>query len=202
MANWCQQNLKGKRDKLDETFGYASDGSVVSIDTAFYAKDADGTIKLPASYTAGFTYSDKNANWVFGADLNLTTWNNYSFYDQKDAVKNSMKFHAGAQYFPAKINTAANKFWRFVKYRAGFYYGNDYVNLGQTRPDYGVTLGAALPLTSLRRFGNSEFVLFNTGIEYGQRGSKQNQSLREGVFRINFGLSISTNSWFVKRKYY
>jgi hypothetical protein len=197
-----QQKLKAKRDKLDETFIFGSDGSIISVDTAYYSKDQSGTIVMPASYTVGFTYLDKNNHWTIGADVDYAAWSSYRFYGAKDAVKNSTKIRVGAQFFPATDLTPATKYWRFVKYRAGFYYGNDYVNLGTNRPDYGITFGTATPLNSLRRFSNNGFIMLNTGVEIGQRGNKQNQSLREGIFRVNFGLSISDFSWFQKRKYY
>jgi hypothetical protein len=197
-----KHNLNGKKDQLDETFLFDANGATVNIDTAYSKNDLSGKISMPSNYTIGFTYSDKNSHWLVGSDFTTAQWANYRNYGVADALKNSSKIHIGAQYFPAKINTPASKYWQFVKYRAGFYYGNDYVNLGTKRPDYGFTFGTAMPLTSLRRFGGSEFVLLNTGIEIGQRGSKQNQSLREGVFRMNFGVAISTSSWFQKRKYY
>jgi hypothetical protein len=195
-------SLNATRDKLDETFIFGTNNEILNIDTVRYIGGEKGKIKMPASYTVGFTYSDKDAHWVLGSDVSLAQWSNYRNYGKTDAVKNSMKFHVGAQYFPAKLTTPASKYWQFVKYRAGFYYGNDYINLGAKRPDYAFTFGTGMPLTSLRRFGASEFVLLNTGIEIGQRGNRVNQSLREGVFRVNFGVSISTSSWFQKRKYY
>lgn len=194
--------LNAKRDCLDETFQFGSNNEIISIDTARYIEGQAGNIKMPASYTVGFTYSDKDAHWIIGSDVNLAQWSSYRNYGQKDAVKNSMKWHVGAQYFPARLTTPASKYWQFVKYRAGFYYGNDYINLGVKRPDYAFTFGTGMPLTSLRRFGASEFVLLNTGVEIGQRGNRVNQSLREGIFRVNIGISISTSSWFQKRKYY
>ena len=197
-------NLKGKRDRLDETFIFGQNNEVISIDTVKYNKDAIGKIKMPASYTVGFVYNDKAAHWLVGADINFAQWSAYRNYGQTDAVKNSMKIHVGAQYIPATEKTTANKFWQFVKYRAGFYYGNDYINLGTTRPDFAFTFGTGMPLTSLRKFQkyNYDLILLNAGIELGQRGSKTNQSLREGIFRFNVGVSFSTNSWFNKRKYY
>ena len=197
-----QHSLNGKRDKLDETFIFGTNNEILNIDTVRFINGEVGKIKMPGSYTVGFTYSDKDAHWIIGSDINFAQWSNYRNYGQSDAVKNTTKFHVGAQYFPAKLTTLASKYWQFVKYRAGFYYGNDYINLGAKRPDYAFTFGTGMPLTSLRRFGASEFVILNTGIEIGQRGNRVNQSLREGVFRVNFGVSISTSSWFQKRKYY
>ena len=194
-----QQNLKAKRDNINETFVYDNNGSTVSIDTVTYSVDQKGTIILPATYTAGFTYTTKH--WIIGADVDYAQWSKYRYFGAKDAVKNNSTVHIGAQYFPADPNTLSSKYWRFVKYRAGIYFGNDYVQLNNAnRSDYGLTLGASLPLTSFQRMRVGEFVTLNTGLEFGQHGNKQSQSLREGIFRVNFGISMSA-SWFQKNKY-
>jgi hypothetical protein len=108
----------------------------------------------------------------------------------------------GTQYYPAKDNTPASKYWSFVKYRAGLYYGNDYVKLDQNnRSNYGVTFGAGLPLTSLQRMSYfREVVLLNAGLEVGSRGNKQSQSLRENIVRFSVGVSMNAR-WFAKPKY-
>jgi hypothetical protein len=194
-----QQNLKAKRSVINETFDYASDGSIIAIDTVTAITNQQGTIKLPTIYNVGFTYS--TAHWVWGADMDVAAWSQYRYYGEKDAVQNSMKLHVGGQYYPATNSTSLKSYWKFVKYRAGFYYGSDYIKLGNSsRPDYGVTLGTGLPLTSVRAINGGGFVTLNTGVEIGQRGNKTNQSLRENIFRINFGISMS-GAWFQKRKY-
>ncbi len=192
-----QQNLKAKRDNVNETFVYNANGEIISIDTVTSAKDQAGNITLPATYTAGFTYT--TAHWLVGADVDYAAWSKYRYFGAKDAVQNNLMVHVGAQYYPGK-NTST-RYLNFVKYRAGAYFGNDYVKIGNTnRPIYGITLGATLPLTAFQRLRLGEFVALNTGIEIGQQGNKQNQSLREGIVRFNFGVSMSA-AWFQKRKY-
>ena len=194
-----QQNLKAKRDNINETFVYDNNGSTVSIDTITKSIDENGKITLPATYTAGFTYTTKH--WIVGADVDYAQWSKYRYFGAKDAVKNNTTVHIGAQYFPADPNTVSSKYWRFVKYRAGIYFGNDYVQLNNAnRPDYGLTIGASLPLTSFQRMRLGEFVTLNTGLEFSQHGNKQNQSLRENIVRVNFGISMSA-TWFQKSKY-
>ena len=193
-----QQSLKATRNEINETIQYDGNGTPFSIDTVSFNKEQAGFVKLPATYSVGFTIN--NDNWVIGADLDLANWSTYRFYGTKDPLQNSLKLRVGAQYFPANENTPASKKLLFVKYRAGFYYGNDYVNLNSNRPDYGITLGAGIPLTSTLLYRRGEFVSLNTGIEMGQKGNKSNLSVREGVFRISIGLSMSA-TWFQKRKY-
>jgi hypothetical protein len=193
-----KQTLKGKRDNLVETFYYNDDGTISTIDIIDTSKNISGKVNIPASYSVGFTYT--NPHWVTGVDIDFSNLSNYSYFGAKDLTQNAAKFRFGAQYYPANQNTPTNKYWRFVKYRGGFYYGTDYVKLSDSRSDYGVTLGAGLPLTSFQRLRFGDFVTLNTGVEIGQRGNKQNIGVKEGVFRVNFGISM-TASWFQKRKY-
>lgn len=193
-----QQDMKAKRDNINETVALDGSGGTINIDTVNFSTDVKGTVRLPASYSAGFTYTDKH--WVFGADVEMANWSDYRYYGQKDAVQNSMTVRAGAQYFPAKDNTPANKYWRFVKYRAGIYYGSDYIKLNTSRADYGITFGAGLPLTSFQRLRFGEYVIMNTAVELGARGNKQNQSVRENVARFSIGIAMNAR-WFQKPKY-
>ena len=193
-----QQNLRAKRDNINETFQYNADGSVVSIDTVSIAKDQAGIIQLPASFSGGFTYT--NTHWLLGADAEYSAWSKYRYFGAKDAVQDNVTFRMGAQYYPARVNTPSNKYWSFVRYRAGFYYGNDYIKLNTNRPGYGFTLGAGLPLTSFRRLRLGEFVTLNAGAEAGQHGNKNNLGIRETILRFNFGVAM-TAAWFQRRKY-
>lgn len=195
-----QQNLNAKRSEIQETIAYNGDGGFINIDTVRFTNDVPGTVKLPATYGIGFTYVKQNL--VFGADFEITNWSDYRYYDQRDELQNNFTVKVGGQYQPAKDNTPATKYWSFVKYRAGLYYGNDYVKINdKSRPNYGLTVGAGLPLTSLARSAYvREVVVLNTGIEVGSRGNKQSQSLREGILRFSIGVSMNAR-WFFKPKY-
>jgi hypothetical protein len=188
-----QQNLRASRDNLNETFTDDGNGSPITVDTISFISGEKGRIKVPMSYSFGFTHTTDN--WIVGADINVANWSDYRYYGQTDAVQNTWTLRLGAQYFPATASTPASKYWSFVRYRAGLYYGNDYINLGEKRPEYGVTAGAGLPLT--RR---GDFVMLNTGVEIGARGNKNSTSLRENIARFNIGVSMNAR-WFVKPKY-
>ncbi len=194
-----QQKLSATRNYIDETFGYDGNGGIISIDTVNYKNDEDGTVKLPATYGLGFTYA--NDHWLIGADFEGSNWSAYRYYGQKDEVENSWVIRAGAQYYPAKENTQTSKYWSFVKYRAGFYYGPDYIKLNANRPNYAFTAGASLPLTSIQRIrGDYGFVLLHAGFEFGSRGNRQSFSVRENYTRISIGISMNAR-WFQKRSY-
>ena len=194
-----QQNLRASSDKIREIILFDQNGGFVRLDSVFDEKDIKGKIKFPAMVGFGFAY--QGLNWTVGADLEYGNWKSYRYYGQTDQVQNNWTVRAGAQYFPAKLNTPVKKYFNFVKYRAGIYYGPDYINTSVTRPQYGVTIGAGLPLTSLKRISyTGEYVTLNTALEVGNRGNKQT-NLRENLVRFSIGLSMNA-SWFQKPKYH
>ena len=192
------QNLKATKENIDETFTYDGSGATYTIDTVSYNSGVGGHLKIPGTYGIGATYVNKN--WLLGMDFEMSDWSNYRYYGQADAVQNNWTIRAGAQYYPAKENTASRKYWSFVKYRAGFYYGPDYIKLNSNRPNYAATLGASFPLTSLQRIRFGEYVLLNTAVEVGARGNKETFSVRENITRISIGVSMNAR-WFQKRSY-
>ena len=193
-----QQNLKASSDKIRETFFYDAVGNQFQLDSVYQEKDVKGKIKFPAMVAVGAVYQD--THWTLGADFEYSNWANYRYYGQTDGVQNSWTVRAGAQYFPAKINTPVKKYLNFVKYRAGFYYGPDYIKTTANRPEYGFTIGTGMPLTTLKRISyTGEYVVLNTGLEFGSRGNKQT-NLRETLMRFSIGISMNAR-WFQKPKY-
>lgn len=194
-----QQNIKASTDNIRETIFYDQNGAFLRIDSVYEAKDVKGNIKYPATGGLGFSYIEKN--WMVGADFEYGNWNNYRYYGQADAVKNNWMIRAGAQYDPRGITRPVKKYFNFVKYRAGLYYGSDYISTNKNRPEYGFTIGTGMPLTSVKHRNNyGDYVVLNTALEIGNRGNKQT-NLRENIVRVSIGISMNA-SWFQKRKYY
>jgi len=193
-----QQNLRANNDLIREIIIYDNNGNQYQLDSVYAEKDVKGTIKFPAMIAAGAVYED--AHWMLGADFEYGNWAGYRFYGQTDAVQNNWTIRVGTQYYPAKIGTPVKKYFNFVKYRAGFYYGSDYIKSTANRPEYGFTVGAGMPLTSLKRISYAgEYVVLNTGLEFGSRGNKQT-NLRENLVRFSIGVSMNAR-WFQKPKY-
>jgi hypothetical protein len=193
-----QQTISASNDVVREIIVYDQSGNQYRIDSVYDAKDVKGKIKFPATVAAGAVYQDEH--WMVGADFEYGVWSGYRYYGGTDQVQNNWTIRAGAQYFPAKLNTPAKKYLNFVKYRAGAYYGTDYIKVNANRPEYGFTVGFGMPLTSLKRISYSgEYVVLNTGLEFGNRGNKQT-NLRENVFRFSIGISMNAR-WFQKPKY-
>jgi len=194
-----QQNLKANTDIIRETIFYDPNGSYYQLDSVYEENDVKGKIKFPAKVGVGFIYH--NLNWMYGADFEYGNWASYRYYGQTDQVQNNWTIRAGAQYHPRKENTSASKYFRHVKYRAGFYYGTDYItDVNKKRPEYGFTIGTGMPLTTLKqRMNYGGDVVLNTALEFGSRGNKQT-NLRENLVRFSIGVSMNAR-WFQKPKY-
>jgi hypothetical protein len=193
------QQMSGTNEILRETIGYDDAGGTYRIDSV-YRQTQDGKVQYPSTWGAGFTFQDFTAHWKVGADYEKTNWSNYRFFGQTDKVQNTWKIRAGAEFFPADVRTAVKKYFSFVKYRAGFYYGPNYVNLGTNMPELAFSVGAGFPLKLRNGFYENQRSYLNTAIEFGSRGNK-NSNLRESFLRISIGLSLS-DLWFNRSKYY
>lgn len=193
-----QQNLNAKNDVIRETIIYDQNGNQYRLDSV-YENNVEGTIKYPAMVALGAVYQD--ANWLLGADFEYGNWAGYRFYGQADQLQNNWTVRVGTQYFPAKENKASKRYLNYVKYRAGFYYGPDYIKAsGVNRPEYGFSIGTGMPLTSIKRASYSAgYVVLNTALEFASRGNKQS-NVRENLVRFSIGISMNAR-WFQKPKY-
>jgi hypothetical protein len=189
-----QQKFNGSQDVLRETFSYNANGGTDHLDSVF-ENNIKGTLQLPATFGVGFTV--ERQHWLYGADFEMTNWDNYRFYGQKDLVQNSWIVKAGFQYYPAKLNS--RKYGQFIKYRAGFSFGPDYIMAGKKLPQFTVSIGAGLPLKLKRAFYETQYSVMNVLLEYGNRGNNSN-NIRENILRIGLGFSLS-DIWFRRYKY-
>ncbi|MEP6674906.1 MAG: hypothetical protein ABJA78_07115 [Ferruginibacter sp.] len=194
-----KQNLKASQDIVRETFVHdATSNADLRIDSVYESNNNKGTMVYPSTFGAGFTYQDGGGHWLAGVDYEATNWSEYRLYGQQDFVQNTWTIRGGVQYLPAKRGSSANKYFNFVKYRAGFNYSPGYIKLGGNNlPEYSGSIGAGFPLTG-KRIG-SEYVVLNTALEIGSRG-KANSTIRENITRFSIGLSMNAR-WFEKRKY-
>ena len=191
-----KQTMSATRDKTVETVLYDASGNKFRVDSVFESS-VKGDVVYPATLGAGVSY--QTSNWLFGADFETTKWQDYRFYNETDMVQNSWKIRVGTEYFPLKENTPYKKYFNFVKYRFGFYYGPDYIKVGNTLPEYGFSFGAGFPLKLRKSYYETQTSILNTAIEFGSRGDKKS-NLRENTLRISVGLSLS-DLWFGRAKY-
>lgn len=198
-----QQQLKAKKDVIRETFDYVptTSGATYQIDSVYKATDIAGNIQYPHSYSAGFVFGKRDSltkmeKWMIGIQYDAQFWDNYSFYGQKDQLANNYIVRIGGQITP---NMLSNNLFNRLTYRAGFYFGNDYLNINNKQlPVFAATFGVGIPVKR-QSFYTNQFTAINIGFEAGRRGDASS-SIKENIFKLHIGLSLS-DIWFQKRKY-
>ena len=151
-------------------------------------------LSMPSVTSIGFGIS-KPKKWFIGAEYTSITssvFSNDLISIENSEFEDSSKISFGGFYIPDYASFS--KFWNRVVYRAGFYsektglvINNESIN------EFGISFGLGIPAGGL--FSN-----VNTTVEFGKRGTT-NEDLVEENF-VNFQLSLSLNDrWFIKRKY-
>lgn len=191
-----QKKYGASQNVLRETFSYdGTTGAPTHLDSVYQKNDQKGNVQLPSTFGIGFTVEKQH--WLYGVDFETTNWDNYRLYGQTDMVKNNWTVKAGLQYLPAQINS--RKYGQFIKYRAGIFFGPDYIVADKKLPQFGVSVGAGLPLKLKRAFYETQYSVMNVALEYGSRGNSNN-NIRENIVHISLGFSLS-DIWFRRYKY-
>ncbi|MEI9807151.1 MAG: hypothetical protein WDO16_04250 [Bacteroidota bacterium] len=97
------------------------------------------------------------------------------------------------------MSAARKSYFGNVAYRAGFFFGPDYIKVKEKLPVWGATFGLGLPLRNYNRQTPWQATMINLAFEYIKRGNDQN-ILKENMFRISVGFSLS-DFWFIKKQY-
>lgn len=197
-GNW-EQKLNASRDKIRETYFFEESSGNVRIDSVEDIKNMKGDIVYPASYTIGFVLerivTTKKAGWLVGIDYVQSKWSNYSVFGQADpAVGDKWELRAGAQLTPVP----KQNYFSIVTYRAGAFFGPDYIHINKKLPVFGASFGLGLPIRNFNR-QNEQYTILNLAFEFIKRGNNDNV-LKENLFRVSAGFSLS-DLWFTKRKY-
>ena len=155
---------------------------------------ANTNIKLPSKVAIGAGFGEER-KWLVGAEFTLSQSNSLQnrFEDITNAsFENGKKLSIGGYFIP-QYNSFSNYFKR-ITYRAGLRYENTgLVVNNKSIEDAALTVGFGLPIPG-------SFSNINIGMEYGRKGTKAADLVRENY--INFTVSLSLNDqWFVKRKY-
>ncbi len=196
-----QQELTAKQNVINQTFDYDYSGGMVKIDSVFEQTDLTGKVVLPLKYGAGFTYQTQNRHWLIGSDVEHTSFSTYTYYGSRDYAVDDWTLRVGVEYYPSKVGATNKKYIEYLKYRAGFYIGPDYIKLTDSRNNVLFTGGISMPLTTPRSIQTrGEYVTLNTSFEIGSRGANTNSGIKESITRFNFGIAMNAR-WFQKRSY-
>jgi hypothetical protein len=202
-----QQKITTHSDIIRETYYKdPNDNAELRLDSVSEQLDVKGKLEYPANIGAGFIVeqlpNDKRIGWLFGMDFLSNNWDKYRFNGQTDAVKSNWQLRIGGQLRP---RTKIKSYKSAISYRAGLFFGDDYVYLNNKKlPTWGISGGVSLPILNLKDASavsryRTQFSIINLSAEYIKRGNNDNP-INENQFRVSVGFTLS-DLWFTKRKY-
>ncbi len=166
-----------------------------------YDRSVSGQLINPVKTIMGVGIGKEN-KWYAGVDYefqeafqnegNLVQGSTYKF-------ESSNRLSLGGYYIP-KINSISS-YWDRITYRAGLRFQKtgllvDGTNSGTnftSIDDFGINLGFGLPMPR-------QLSSLNLGFEYGQKGTIDNNLIKENYFNIRLSLSLNSTNWFKKRR--
>ena len=166
-----------------------------NADTLYYHQTTQkGKVVMPSNFGAGMVLS-RGDYWQIGLDLTTANWEKFTIMGKTDSTTRTFMVKLGGAITP-DVNSVSN-YWKKMTYRAGFNYGQDYLQFqGHKLNKMAFTVGAGYPI----RRTNLSIGQINAALELGKRGTTADGLIREGFTRFSFGLTFN-DKWFVKRKY-
>lgn len=185
-------DLGARNSTLINSFRYGNSELVILVrDTIVLTNGKKSYVRLPVNTGFGFSLI-KGSRWLFGGDISIQQWSNFSYLGAEDSLVNSWKVNAGIQFTPN--DRAIKAYWKTIQYRLGFHYDSGFLKLnGSNIREKGITAGFGLPV---RKVGT----VINVAFDAGERGTTKNNLILERYFQFTFGFTIS-DRWFIKSKY-
>lgn len=192
--------IAGLNSKINSTYNslwynYTStSGFETAKDTVSITTDLKGQTQLPFSYGAGVGIGKKD-KWRIAFDFSTQNWSDYKSFTATDSLSNSFSTALGAEWIPNKNGfNYSNK----IQYRFGARYSKSSLTLRNNDiKDMAVTLGFGLPIINKDRIQKATIQI---GFEAGQRGTTENNLLKQQYLRFHIGVTMN-ETWFFKRKY-
>ncbi|TCI91435.1 hypothetical protein [Tenacibaculum sp. M341] len=195
-----QNNLSVTGNESLYTFSFDANGNELPRDV-LYDREVDGSLTNPLKSIIGVGIGKDN-KWYVGVDSEFqNAFNNTGNVVQGSTYKfeSSRRTSIGGYYIP-KINSISS-YWQTVTYRAGVRFekvgllvdGTNTGNNFESINDFGINIGFGLPLPR-------QLSSLNFGFEYGQKGTIDNNLIKEEYFNIRLSLSLNSLNWFKKRE--
>jgi len=190
--------LKGIVDYTHLAVGTAENVTVSSLSDTL---SKSSPVKLAGEFGVGISVY-KGEKFRASLDYTLSDWSNTNI-DSKSgfAISSSeLPFLAGKRHsIKGGIEYTPNRndiryYTNRISYRGGAYYNNEYYKVaGNEIHNFGITLGATLPIYQWRNG-------LTVALDLGQRGTLQNSLVRERYFRISVGVNLA-DIWFRRFQY-
>ncbi len=143
---------------------------------------------FPLAFGVGAGYRI-DERWVLAADYYRQLWSQAIVNDlPAPSLRDSYRLGVGVERMQSAERFAT--FGQLIAYRFGAYYDATYYEpSGEPINEWGITLGAGLPISGETRM--------NFAFEYGRRGTLNAGLIRDTIFRFSASLNISA-LWFVQ----
>ena len=173
---------------------FAAGNESPAIDTTFLSESISKKLTLPMSHSLGFAIQ-RTDYWLVGADFSFAKWSDFRSGDANPGLNDTYGIAVGGQFTPDP--TAVSSYFKLVEYRMGLKYDKTYVNINNNEINQvGLTLGLGMPLQSSR----TTFYKVNFAAELGQRGTLENNLIRERYVNLTLGFTMN-DRWFIKPKF-
>lgn len=150
--------------------------------------------RLPMEWSAGFMFENSN-KLRLGAEYRFGRWSEYENEAKPgEALKDSWRVSGGMEFIP-DVNSY-NNYAKRIRYRAGLFYQTDPRSFRSDLKNYGINIGAGLPIILPRQ----QISFANIALEVGFFGAPE--ELRETYGRLSVSFTLNDNSWFFKRKFF
>lgn len=197
-------SLRANRDYFARTYALSGSREVIR-DTILYDNSLRGTLRLPPALVVGYQLQENSGRFRVAAEYKFSFSNLYSSSILPENLENNYQVSVGAAWRPSVDFFNEDKiFLKKTEYRLGFRYGTLPVSLaGQSISELGISFGFGVPLrtrTVTEEFKfQTVFSSLDFSVEYLQRGTLNNNLIREEYWRFNIGVSLN-DKWFNKRK--
>lgn len=179
---------KGARQYQNIRNSVVGENQDIANDTINNSK---GNIKLPSTFGIGLSY-EKAYKWNVGIDLIMRDWSNYANYQgDNEGFENNYKISAGAEFIPDA--TSVDSYLKRMTYRVGLSQQKlPYKINNETINEFGINFGVSLPVRN--------FSSFDLGFELGQRGTTDQNLIKEKYFQVYLGVTFN-DKWFLRRRF-
>ncbi|WP_420551475.1 hypothetical protein [Tenacibaculum aiptasiae] len=191
-------DLSAKGNEKMYSLAFSSSGQEILKDELFN-RSVNGDLSIPLKSVFGIGLGKEN-KWYVGINQQfqnaLSTSSSLIANGGAYRYGKSNKFSLGGYYLP-KINSISS-YWDRIVYRAGLRIedtglqvktNNEFTSI----KDFGINVGLGLPLPG-------QVSNLNLGFEYGQKGTTNNNLIKENYFNIRLSLSLNDINWFKKRQ--
>jgi long-subunit fatty acid transport protein len=178
------------------------------IDTVLNEENKTGKTNLPLSFSAGLSITFNN-KWMICGDYRMEKWSSLKNNYFSDVFTDSRQINIGFAYRPDINVEYMNAGKANFEYRLGFrnlVSGYNFLdNQGNISAlnEYGINFGIGIPKLYLdysegKRVSTKSMI--NITGEYVMRGNTKNGMIKENLYRLTIGFTLS-DIWFKQRKF-